>query len=73
LRLGLEDASEGRIGSPVDAVLLFCYHYDPATGKYGLVISHVIQIAGGLTILAVGGLIFFLSRREHYALPEKRA
>jgi protein SCO1/2 len=73
LRLGLDDASEGRIGSPVDAVLLFCYHYDPATGKYGIVISHVIQIAGGLTILAVGGLIFFLSRREHYALPEKRA
>jgi protein SCO1 len=73
LRLGLVDASEGKIGSPVDAVLLFCYHYDPATGKYGVVISHVIQIAGGLTILAVGGLIFFLGRREHYALPERRA
>lgn len=73
LRLGLVDASEGKIGSPVDAVLLFCYHYDPATGKYGVVISHVIQIAGGLTILALGGLIFGLSRREHYALPEKRA
>jgi protein SCO1 len=73
LRLGLVDASEGKIGSPVDAVLLFCYHYDPATGKYGVVISHVVQIAGGLTILAVGGLILLLSRREHYALPEKRA
>jgi protein SCO1 len=73
LRLGLIDASEGKIGSPVDAVLLFCYHYDPATGKYGVVISHVIQIAGGLTILAVGGLILLLSRREHCALPEKRA
>jgi protein SCO1 len=73
LRLGLVDASEGKIGSPVDAVLLFCYHYDPATGKYGVVISHVLQIAGGLTILAVGGLILALSRREHYALPEKQA
>jgi protein SCO1 len=73
LRLGLVDASEGKIGSAVDAVLLFCYHYDPATGKYGVVISHIIQIAGGLTILAVGGLILVLSRREHYALPEKRA
>jgi protein SCO1 len=73
LRLGLIDASERRIGSPVDAVLLFCYHYDPQTGKYGLVISHVIQIAGGLTVLAIVGLIFVLSRREHYALPAKRA
>lgn len=73
LRLGLDEASEGKIGSAVDAVLLFCYHYDPATGKYGLVISHVIQIAGGLTVLGVGGLILLLSRREHYALPEKRA
>lgn len=73
LRLGLDDASEGKIGSPVDAVLLFCYHYDPATGKYGVVISHVIQLLGGLTILVVGGLILLLSRREHYAMPEKRA
>lgn len=73
LRLGLDEASEGKIGSPVAAVLLFCYHYDPATGKYGVVISHVIQIAGGLTVLAIGGLIFLLSRREHCALPEKRA
>jgi len=73
LRLGLVDASEGKIGSPVDAILLFCYHYDPGTGKYGLVISRVIQIAGGLTILVVGGLIFLLARREHYALPQGRA
>jgi protein SCO1 len=73
LRLGLVDASEGKIGSPVDTVLLFCYHYDPSTGKYGVVISHVMQIAGGLTILVLGGLILVLRRREHYALPEKRA
>jgi protein SCO1 len=73
LRLGLVDASEGRIGTPVDAVLLFCYHYDPATGKYGVIISHVIQIAGGITILALAGLILALSRREHYGLPGSRA
>jgi len=73
LRLGLIDASQGKIGSRVvDAVLLFCYHYDPATGKYGLVISHVIQIAGGVTVLAIAGLIFVLGRREHYALPGRR-
>ena len=73
LRLGLVDASEGKIGTPVDAILLFCYHYDPGTGKYGLIISRVIQIAGGLTILILGGLIFVLGRREHYALPQRRA
>jgi protein SCO1 len=73
LRLGLVDASEGRIGTPVDAVLLFCYHYDPATGKYGVIISHVLQIAGGITILALGGLILVLSRLEHYGLPGSRA
>jgi len=73
LRLGLVDASEGKIGSPVDSILLFCYHYDPGTGKYGLIISRVIQIAAGFTILILGGLIFILSRREHYALPARRA
>jgi protein SCO1/2 len=73
LRLGLVDASEGRIGTPVDAVLLFCYHYDPNTGKYGILISHVLQIAGGITILALGALIFLLGRHEHYSLPGSRA
>ena len=46
LRLGLVEASQGKIGSPVDQVLLFCYHYDPHTGKYGLLISRVIQLGG---------------------------
>lgn len=73
LRLGLVEASEGRIGSPVDQVLLFCYHYDPVTGKYGLLISRVIKIAGILTVLSIGLMIFVLARREHYRLPERRA
>jgi protein SCO1/2 len=71
LRLGLVDASEGRIGSPVDAVLLFCYHYDPHTGKYGLLISRVIQLAGGLTVLFGGIALVILFRGEHY-VPGKR-
>jgi protein SCO1/2 len=69
LRFGLEQASDGKIGSPVDQVLLFCYHYDPHTGKYGLLISRVLQLGGAVTLLALGGLIFFLSRGEHYSLP----
>jgi protein SCO1 len=73
LRLGLEDASNGKIGSPVDQILLFCYHYDPHTGKYGLVISRVIQIAGALTILGIGGMILILSRGKHEPLTHGRA
>jgi len=74
LRLGLEQASEGKIGSPVvDQILLFCYHYDPHTGKYGLAISRVIQLAGGATVLVGGLSLFFLFRGEHYSLPRSRA
>ena len=46
LRLGLVDASDGKIGSPVDAILLYCYHYDPHTGKYGLLINRIIHCGG---------------------------
>ena len=54
-------------------MLLFCYHYDPVTGKYGLLISRVIQAAGALTVLAIGILVLLLFRGEHYALPERKA
>ncbi|MGC1686748.1 MAG: SCO family protein [Candidatus Acidiferrales bacterium] len=64
LRFGLEEASAGKIGSPVDQILLYCYHYDPATGKYGILISRVLQIAGLVTMLALALLIAILLRRE---------
>jgi len=72
LRLSLVEASEGKIGSPVDAVLLFCFHYDPLTGKYGLVISNVIKAAGVVTILGLGIFLFLLFRfdaRAHARAP----
>ena len=72
LRLGLVEASQGKIGSPVDRVLLFCYHYDPHTGKYGLLISHIIQLVGILTVLIGGFFLILLFRGEHYALPSQR-
>lgn len=62
LRLGLVEASENKIGSPVDAVLLFCSQYHPSTGKYGLIISRVITIAGGMTVLILGTLLIVLFR-----------
>jgi protein SCO1/2 len=64
LRLGLVESSAGRIGSPVERVLLLCYHYDPLTGKYGLAIAGVLRAAGGLTVLAVGLFLVAMYRRE---------
>jgi protein SCO1/2 len=57
LRLSLVEASQNRIGSIVDRVLLFCYHYDPVTGRYGLVIMNVLRLAAGATVLALAGFI----------------
>jgi len=73
MRLGLVEASEGKIGSPVDQVLLFCYHYDPHTGKYGLLISRVLQLGGLATVLIGGIFLILLFRGEHYELHGKRA
>ena len=67
LRLGLVEASQRKIGNAVDAVLLYCYHYDPAVGKYGAVVSNMLKIGGGLTILLVGGLLFILIRLDRAA------
>ena len=64
LRLGLVESSENRIGSPVDQVLLLCFHYDPTTGKYGLVIASVLRLAALATVLALGGYLSFAFYRE---------
>lgn len=64
VRLGLIEASENKIGSPVDAVLLYCYHYDPATGKYGPVIMNFIRLGGILTIIGVLAILFIMRRRS---------
>jgi protein SCO1 len=67
LRMGLVEASEGKIGNPVDQVLLYCYHYDPATGKYGAVVSNMLKLGGAFTILFLGALILILIRLEKLA------
>jgi protein SCO1 len=69
LRLGLVEASQGKIGTAADQILLFCYHYDPHTGKYGLLISRVLQLGGILTVLIGGIFLIFLFRGEHYHIP----
>ena len=64
LRMALVDASQHKIGSPVDYVLLFCFHYDATQGRYTLAIINVLKIAGGLTLLLLGGLLYLLMRDE---------
>jgi protein SCO1/2 len=64
LRLGLVEASQNKIGSPVDAILLYCYHYNPETGKYGAIVANILRLGAGLTILIVGGMLFILFRMD---------
>ena len=67
MRLGLVDASAGKIGSPIDHVLLFCYHYDPSSATYSASILRIIRIGGILTILTIIGGIWIFRRRELHA------
>ena len=62
LRLALVEASANKIGTPVDALMLYCYHYDPSTGKYGVVIMNVVRLAGVITIILIAGLLLLLRR-----------
>jgi protein SCO1/2 len=62
VRLGLVEASAGRVGSPVDQLLLYCYHYDPSTGKYAWVIN-LYRLGGVLTVGGMIALLIFLLRR----------
>ncbi len=68
-RLGLVEASANKIGTPADQVLLFCYHYDPTTGKYGMAITQITRVLGTGTVLLLGGFIFIMIRRERHAHP----
>lgn len=63
LRLGLVEAGQSRIGNVVDQLLLYCYHYDPAQGKYSATILGVLRLAGVATLLSLGTLIFVMIRR----------
>jgi len=73
LRLGLIEASQNKIGNLVDQVLLYCYHYDPATGKYGAVIMRVVRLAGLATILLLGAFIAIMFRLDAAHTSGERA
>ncbi|GIV14755.1 MAG: electron transporter SenC [Armatimonadota bacterium] len=67
LRLGIMDASQGKVGSLVEKVILFCYQYDPTTGKYSLVIIRIVQLASVFTLLALGSFMAIHFYREKHA------
>jgi protein SCO1/2 len=64
LKLAMMEASNERIGSPVDRVLLYCSHYDPTTGKYGLVVMRVVRLAGLVTVGLLGAFMLLMFRRD---------
>lgn len=64
LQLGMIEASQGKIGNLADKVLLYCYHYDPAQGKYGAVVFNILRLSALATLLALGGFVFIMFRRD---------
>jgi protein SCO1/2 len=64
VRLGLIEAAQNKIGTPVDQILLFCYHYDPMTGKYTPVAMNILRVAGGATLAMLGGFVITMLRRD---------
>jgi protein SCO1/2 len=64
LRLGLVEASAGKIGSPVDAILTYCYRYDPKLNRHSLVIARVVQLGGLITVFGLGGYMTVMFRRD---------
>ena len=65
IRLGLVEASANRIGSPVDNILTYCYHYDPGTNKHSLIVARVVQLGGLVTMLLLGGFMWVMFRRDY--------
>jgi protein SCO1/2 len=67
LKFALIESSSGKIGSLTDRLLLYCYHYDPATGNYGFVAMRAVRLGGAVTLVALFGFIFVSIRRENRA------
>ncbi len=64
LRLGIIEASQNKVGSLADQVLLYCYHYDPRTGKYGAVVTNIVRLGGLVTVFLLGGFLIVMYRHE---------
>jgi protein SCO1/2 len=71
VRLTLVEASQNKIGSAVEQVMLYCFHYDPSTGKYSLAITNILKVAAALTLVALGSYLFVNFRRERLTAKPK--
>jgi protein SCO1/2 len=72
LKFGLMEAAEGRIGSPIDQLLLFCYHYDPSSGRYTTAVLTVVRAGGVATLLILAAYIVWAVRREEPSTQSRR-
>jgi protein SCO1/2 len=66
MRLGIVEASQNKIGSLADQVLLYCYHYDPRTGHYGATITNIVRLGGIVTVIVLGSSLVMLFRKEKH-------
>jgi protein SCO1/2 len=73
LRLALVESGKGAIGSKIDELLLYCFHYDPESGRYGVVVMNLIRLGGVITVALVAGFILLMRRRETRTPAEGRA
>ena len=73
IRLGLAEASNNRIGSKVDNILTYCYHYDPQTNKHSLIIARVVQLGGAMTVVLLGGFMWIMFRRDYRQAHDRLA
>lgn len=64
VRLGLIEAAKNKIGTPVDQLLLFCFHWDASSGKYTATAMNILRVAGGATVLLLGGFVVIMLRRD---------
>ncbi len=64
MRLGIVEASKNHIGSLADQVLLYCYHYDPRTGRYGATVTNIVRLAGLTTVIVLGSALVLLFKQE---------
>ena len=73
LRMALVESGQGRVGSAIDELLLFCYHYDPETGRYGAAVMNLVRLGGILTLGALATFFVMMRRRELRGPVEGRA
>ena len=64
IKFGIMESAENKVGNPAEKLLLYCYHYDPSTGKYGLAILNVIRLGGIATLIGLGAMGFVFWRRN---------